>query len=183
MAPAVRKSLTDRFLKSLKAKSNYYDCWDATQPGLGVRISTKGRRTFVLMTRIGKGGDPRRLAIGEYGAVTLADARAIAHEWLKQAKAGKHPAELRARQEENTFANVAEHFIAYIHRQKLRTAPVMERRLREIFIKERGDVWVDQEMRLGWQRCAPAVPPLQMPVTVGLKRKSDGRSGYPEGSH
>ncbi len=136
MAPAVRKSLTDRFLKSLKAKSNYYDCWDATQPGLGVRISTKGRRTFVLMTRIGKGGDPRRLAIGEYGAVTLADARAIAHEWLKQAKAGKHPAELRARQEENTFANVAEHFIAYIHRQKLRTAPVMERRLREIFIKE-----------------------------------------------
>jgi integrase len=133
-----REALTDRKLKSLKAdpRRRHYDRWDAVQPGLGVRVSDKGRKTFVLMARIGRGGNPRRLAIGEYGAVTLADARAIAHEWLKQAKAGKHPGELRARQQENTFASAAEKFIAHIHRQKLRTAAVMEHRLRETFIKE-----------------------------------------------
>ena len=36
---------------------------------------------------------------------------------------------------ENSFHAVAEKFIAYIRRQKLRTAPVMERNLRETFVK------------------------------------------------
>lgn len=131
-------ALTDRRLKSLKAaaKGKHYDEWDTTVPGLGVRVSDTGRKTFVLMKRLQKGGSPVRRAIGAYGAITLADARTTAQEWIKLIGAGKDPAQEKARKQENTFASVAEQFIAYIHRQKLRTAPVMERRLREIFIKE-----------------------------------------------
>jgi hypothetical protein len=53
----VRRKLTDRKLKSLKRdrsledKLGHYDTWDAVVPGLGVRVSKTGRRTFVLMTR------------------------------------------------------------------------------------------------------------------------------------
>lgn len=131
-------ALTDRRLKSLKAasKGKHYDEWDTTVPGLGVRVSDTGRKTFVLMKRLQKGGSPVRRAIGAYGAITLADARATAQEWIKLIAAGKDPAQERARKQENTFAAVAEQFIVYIHRQKLRTAPVMERRLREIFVEE-----------------------------------------------
>jgi integrase len=129
-------ALTDRLLKSLKTKAERYDRWDTTVPGLGVRVSETGRKTFVLMKRVQRGGNPIRRTIGIYGAITLADARTTAREWIKLIEAGKDPALEKARKQENTFAAVAEQFIAYIKRQKLRTAPVMERRLREIFIKE-----------------------------------------------
>jgi hypothetical protein len=48
---------------------------------------------------------------------------------------------------------------------------------------EKGDGWVDLEMRLGWPRCAPAERLLQMLATVGLKGESDRRSGGPEANH
>jgi hypothetical protein len=54
-------------------------------------------------------------------------------KWKKQIKAGFDPAQEEAGKRANTFAAVAEDFIAYIHRQKLRTAHVMERRLRTTF--------------------------------------------------
>jgi integrase len=51
----------------------------------------------------------------------------------KAIKAGFDPAHEEASKHANTFAAVAEDFITYIHRQKLRTADVMERRLRATF--------------------------------------------------
>jgi hypothetical protein len=38
-----RKVLTDRTLKSLKPAASHYDVWDATVPGLGVRVSQTGQ--------------------------------------------------------------------------------------------------------------------------------------------
>ena len=113
-----RKVLTDRTLKSLKPAASHYDVWDATVPGLGVRVSQTGRKTFVLMARIRRGSHPTRRALGVYGAITLADARTKAQEWLKLIGQGIDPiieeerrrtAELR--RQENTFAAVAEDFI------------------------------------------------------------------------
>lgn len=113
-----RKVLTDRTLKSLKPAASHYDVWDATVPGLGVRVSQTGRKTFVLMARIRRGSHPTRRALGVYGAITLADARTKAQEWLKLIRQGIDPtieeerrraAELR--RQENTFAAVAEDFI------------------------------------------------------------------------
>ncbi|MGO9050276.1 MAG: hypothetical protein ACLP19_17480 [Xanthobacteraceae bacterium] len=48
-----RKKLTDRTLKSLKPapEGKQYDIWDANAPGMGVRVSDTGRKTFVLMAR------------------------------------------------------------------------------------------------------------------------------------
>jgi Arm DNA-binding domain len=86
-----RKALTDRTLKSLKPAASHYDVWDATVPGLGVRVSQTGRKTFVLMARIRRGGHPTRRALGVYGAITLADARTKAQEWLKLIRQGIDP--------------------------------------------------------------------------------------------
>jgi integrase len=135
-----KRNLTDRTLKALKpaAAGKLYDVMDSVVPGFGVRVSDSGRRTFVLVARYPGSPNPTRRTIGAYGAVTLADARQTAQDWLKLIKAGKDPAREIERQQENSFAAVAEKFIAYIHRQKLRTAAVMERNLRQTFVKEWG---------------------------------------------
>ncbi len=116
---------------------------DSVVPGFGVRVSDTGRKTFILLTRYRQGGNPTRRAIGTYGAITLADARKTAQDWLKLIESGKDPADEKERQraaeqrkQENSFAAVAEQFVVHIHRQKLRTAAVMERNLRQTFVKE-----------------------------------------------
>src|SRR5262245_28914955 len=117
-------NLTDRKLKSLKRdrkledKLGHYDTWDAVVPGLGVRTSATGRRTFVLMARYPGSKNPTRRALGTYGELTLEQAREKARSWLELIRKGKDPAiaEVEARQAElrlraNTFASVAEDYL------------------------------------------------------------------------
>jgi integrase len=142
-----KKSLTDRTLKALKPASagKTYDTWDASFPGFGVRVSDKGRVTFVLAARFAGSKNPTRRALGMYGPMTLQDARNKARRWLGLIERGTDPAdeEERARQAElrkqaNSFAAVAEEFINYLHRQKLRTVATMERDLRQTFVAAWG---------------------------------------------
>ena len=52
-------------------KLGHYDTWDALVPGLGVRTSATGRRTFVLVARYPGSRNPTRRALGVYGRLTL----------------------------------------------------------------------------------------------------------------
>jgi integrase len=138
-----KQNLTDRTLKSLKPdKNKTYDLMDSIVPGLGVRVLDSGRRTFVLVTRYPGSNNPTRRALGEYGELTLEKARDKARGWLELIRKGVDPKEHEERQRlaeqrkrANSFAAIAEKFITYIHRQKLRTADAMERNLRATFIK------------------------------------------------
>src|SRR3954468_11830536 len=90
MAKAV---LTDRGLKALKPApaGKRYDLMDAVVPGLGVRVTDKGQRTFVLVARYPGAANPTRRAIGEYGMLTLDGARDKAREWLALIGRGVDP--------------------------------------------------------------------------------------------
>jgi integrase len=88
----MKATLTDRRLKALRGGNNYRDLWDAAVPGFGVRVAPSGRKTFVLMTRFNGRKNPTRRAIGTYGIISLADARAKAREWLGFVSEGKDPA-------------------------------------------------------------------------------------------
>jgi hypothetical protein len=48
-----KKNLTDRTLKALKPAptGTRYERWDAHTPGLGVRVTENGTKTFVLVAR------------------------------------------------------------------------------------------------------------------------------------
>lgn len=147
MAP---KKLTDRKLESLKAatpdkkhsKRKHYDVWD--RDGLGVRVSYKGRKTFVLMARYPRNpNNPQRVALGTYPTMSLAEAREKAAHWRKLIGKNIDPRDEEERKKEQSFRAVAEQFIEYIKRPQknrppLRTAPVMEHRLRETFIEKWG---------------------------------------------
>jgi integrase len=81
--------LTDSKIKSLKPKTSRYIEWDDGCPGLGVRVSTAGRRSFVLMYRFD--GRSRMITLGKYPVLILTDARAKAFEAMGKVKRGTDP--------------------------------------------------------------------------------------------
>ena len=69
--------------------------WDATQPGLGLRMSDKGRKTWIVMTRLA--GKAIRLTLGTYPAISLQEARKQAGTKILAAKRGEDPRYLELR--------------------------------------------------------------------------------------
>lgn len=70
--------------------SGQVDYWDETLPGFGMRVSSGGTRTWVVMYRYN--GVKRRMKIGDAKTKGLADARDDAKEALRKAEKGLDPA-------------------------------------------------------------------------------------------
>jgi integrase len=88
-----RVILTDTYIRSPKrvpatGRAEYRDAW---APGLALRVSEFGHRSFVLVTRYPGHTHPTRRSRGEYGVITLEEARDMARDWLKLIKRGIDP--------------------------------------------------------------------------------------------
>jgi integrase len=105
-----KRQLTDRGIAALPAaapgKRQLH--WDALVPGLAVRCTDTGAKSFVLVGRFPGSRNPTARALGKVGAITLADARELARAWLKSVAAGVDPA--RAKDEKETLRSVAEEY-------------------------------------------------------------------------
>jgi hypothetical protein len=122
MPAAARKiALTDRSLQALKPGKRAM-VWDGIQPNLAVRITDKGRRSFVVVRRRPGQAQPTWTTLGQYPTMSLADARKAAREALAQLAEGKDPRQAREekrradeeavrRQQAENFGAVAEEFI------------------------------------------------------------------------
>jgi integrase len=115
-----KRTLNDRVIKSLKAakRGQRYEVMDALVPGFGIRVTDKGAKTFILIARYPGSENPTRRALGEYGELTLEQARVRARDWHTLIGRGIDPREQVERQRlaeqrkrANTFAAVAEDFI------------------------------------------------------------------------
>ncbi len=62
--------------------------WDIKQPGLGLRLSPKGERTFVASYRVKGTGKRHRVVLGPYGTLTLDQARERARKYVNAALDG-----------------------------------------------------------------------------------------------
>src|SRR5262249_34397877 len=143
-----KETLNDRALKALKPakKGTRYERMDKVVPGFGIRVTDKGAKTFILIARYPGSTNPTRRALGEYGAITLEKARQKARDWLEVIERGADPAEQEERERqaeqqkrENTFAAVAEDFIA----EKLpgeRKGKEVEREIRREFLPALGNL-------------------------------------------
>jgi integrase len=116
----MKRTLNDRMIKALRpaAAGKRTELWDAIVPGLGIRVTEHGAKTFVLAARYPGSPNPARRSLGGYGEISLEQARAKAREWLALIQRGVDPgAELeRARVAEQrktatTFGAVAQAFI------------------------------------------------------------------------
>ena len=189
----LKKALTDRTLKALKPKPGQrYEVADAVVPGLAIRVTPTGHRTFVLIARYPGSSNPTRRAIGEYGAITLDQARTEARKWLDLLKRGKDPkAELERakraelRKQENTFAAVAEDYLER-HVKNQRTARAVERDIRKELIgrwaaRPVTDITREDVLALIEEiadRPAPAMAHLVFAYTRGLFNWAIARSKY-----
>src|SRR5882724_280192 len=107
----MRQKLTALFVESVAPpRSGQVDHWDKQVSGLGLRVSLGGRRSWTVMYR--HNGQLRRMTLGAYPTLGLADARVLARQILRSAAAGSDPA--REKQEDrraDTFADLAALYI------------------------------------------------------------------------
>jgi integrase len=104
--------------------------WDKSPAGFGVRIRPSGTKTFIYAYRPrgGRRDSKKRLVIGQYGNITLDQARKIAQEAAGQVAAGRDP------MEERQAARKA------LKRQKL-TVQIVANQFVEEYAKPRNRTW------------------------------------------
>jgi hypothetical protein len=82
----MRQKLTELGLRAIQPKGVVYSIGDAACPGLLVRITASGTKTFAFAYR--QGGKVKWLTIGRYPDVSLAKARELATDARKSIAAG-----------------------------------------------------------------------------------------------
>jgi Arm DNA-binding domain len=108
-----KKPLTDRGIAALKPApaGKRRLIWDAIVPGLAVRVTDRGVRTFVLVTRYPGHSNPTPRSLGLVGTITLERVRDKARDWHALIASGIDP---EAKREATTFKAIAED---YFHRK------------------------------------------------------------------
>jgi hypothetical protein len=71
--------LTARYLDQLKSHGRRYEVFDAIVPGLAIRLSASGRKTFTLYYR--HRGRMRRVGLGRYPDVLLSTSSIDCGRW------------------------------------------------------------------------------------------------------
>jgi integrase len=106
-----KRALTEAAVQRLKPPaSGQVDIFDQGFPGLALRISYGGRKSWVFFFRIG--GRLRRMTLGTYPALTLAEARQAWRQARTEAQSGRDPSRAGKREKTPTdFKNVAGEWI------------------------------------------------------------------------
>jgi len=137
----MRKQLTEVMIDKVRPPpTGRLEIFDAIVPGLAVRVTSKGAKSFVVRGRVRGSPDPIRITIGDARGMKLSEARQAASELLKACRAGSDPREARKttilekeRQRRSTFALIADDFIKQ-HVAKLRSASRTEAEIRRYLI-------------------------------------------------
>ena len=85
--------LTDRFISTSKvaAGASAVDYFDSKTPGLNLRVTSQGLRTWYLVFTSPTDGKRARVTLGRYPQTGLAKARTMAIEARRQIDEGKDP--------------------------------------------------------------------------------------------
>ena len=97
--------LTDRYVARVAPQATQFDVWDRKVPGLGLRVSPSGAKSWTVRYRVGR--RLRRWTIGRYDRVSLAEARATATRGLRDVDLGG-PDPATAKQERRDAESVGE---------------------------------------------------------------------------
>jgi integrase len=109
-----KKPLTDRTIKAVKPAplGKRTLLWDAIVPGLALRVTDRGKRSFVLISRYPGSTHPVPRSLGPYGAITLEQARTKARQWLELIASGVDPGRREIEQRQETFKAIATNYFA-----------------------------------------------------------------------
>jgi Arm DNA-binding domain len=96
----MRVKLTDAAIRSYTARAAAYSIGDAACPGLCIRITAKGIRSFAFAYRNKTTGKVEWLTLGRYPDLPLTHAREFANDARKTVAAGGTPLGPKAQQAE-----------------------------------------------------------------------------------
>jgi Arm DNA-binding domain len=83
----MRRKLSPKFIEHLKSLGpKRMDVWDTMLQCFGLRVSPTGRKTWFVIVRLH--GRQKRVTIGTYPAVSLAEARTEARKIIRDAQLG-----------------------------------------------------------------------------------------------
>jgi integrase len=109
--------LTDRAVLALKPQSRRYVVLDGKLPGLCIRVSPSGQKTWSLRYRFGRAH--KRLKLGAYPVVGVAAARTKARQALAKVADGTDPqAAKRDARTRETFDDLATSYLAHAKKKK-----------------------------------------------------------------
>ncbi len=132
----LRETLTVKRVDGLKPAptGQRYDVFDSLVPGFGIRVTSTGKKSYVLVTRFPGRKNPTRRTIASVGAMDLSKARDVARDWLSKIQAGQDPktdgieSSLPLSPTFETFAQVSNNFIErHVRKNKLRSSQEIER--------------------------------------------------------
>ncbi|MDX1485033.1 MAG: integrase family protein [Alphaproteobacteria bacterium] len=127
------RNLTDRFCETVKPdKEKRLHIFDSQVPGLCLRISSKGKKTFTIVAR---GPNKKQIwrEVGQQGVMSLADARELAREGIRRAKNGLEPFPKPDPDDgPRTYLTVRDDFIEKYAKPKQRTWKETERILKSV---------------------------------------------------
>lgn len=107
--------LTKRYIDTLKyeGKDGKKDVrWDTTISGFGIRVYPSGKKSFILSYR--QNGTKRLYTIGQYGKITLEQARNLAIKRLGEVADGKDPVTERQKQKKKHEWTVQKAFSSFL---------------------------------------------------------------------
>lgn len=101
---------TKRYIEKIIPQTKEIFRWDKNYKGFGVRVSPKGRKTFIVQYR--QGSRTRRVSLGTFGNLTVDEARKKAKRILGEVAAGYDPAEkIKLFRDTPTMATACERFL------------------------------------------------------------------------
>ena len=116
-------ALTDRFCATIKAAPERVDYTDEKTPGLMLRVSCKGVKSFAVL--LVARGRRIRITLGQYPRVSLAQARGLALEAQSRARGGDDPRPTKS----GTVGDLLPVYYAQHLRPNLRSAKAAEQRI------------------------------------------------------
>ena len=142
-------SLTAQKAKSLKAiDGKRTEYWDTNTKGLGLRVTPTGAKSWVMIYRRQSDGKQRRITLGKYPALGLADARTKAREMLTAIEQGQDPAlQKQERKKANSFEELAGLYMAHYERKGRRSVDAYHYRLKKYIFPAFGHMKADQVNR------------------------------------
>ena len=140
-----RKRLTDQAVARIKPpKAGKIELPDGLIPGMQLRVTDRGIKTFALRYRRIVDGKPRRLTLGTYPALSLAEARKKSKAALQEIEEGGDPFQEKqsarmapADASDDTLAGALEAYKA-VKLDKLRRGDGAYRMIRDSIVKSYG---------------------------------------------
>ena len=145
----MRVKLTAKTVENIRPpKSGRDQYWDTILPGFGLRVTDRGRKTWVLMYRARD--RQRRMTLGRHPAFSLADAREEARKALRSIERGVDPAEEKLaakRKPKARFADIIDDFIEMYARPKNRSWKEAQRILKKNVTPRIGHMRIEDVTR------------------------------------